>query len=115
MEAAALDRDPVFPEWTAALPGDWEEDADQTNARIHETYHARAWPAVYQSWKEGYRRLLESGERIAEKDLLDAGRYPWLTGYSLAFVLVASYDHHQEHFEKLVDWLQRHEGWKDAR
>lgn len=32
-------------------------------------------------------------------------RLPWLKGYSLAFILVASYDHHQEHFEKLSTLL----------
>ena len=31
--------------------------------------------------------------------------FPWLNGHSLAFVLVASYDHYQEHFEKLTNWL----------
>jgi uncharacterized damage-inducible protein DinB len=39
--------------------------------------------------------------------MLDAGRYSWLQGYSLAFVLVASYDHHQEHLEKLIAFLQQ--------
>jgi len=29
-------------------------------------------------------------------------------GYSLAFILVASYDHHQEHLEKLLAWLTEH-------
>jgi hypothetical protein len=33
-----------------------------------------------------------------------------LNGYSLAFILVASYDHHQEHLEKLSRWLQDHPG-----
>jgi len=53
-------------------------------------------------------RFLELGEPILEKDLLDGDRYPWLKGYSLAFILVASYDHHQEHLEKLRDWLTEH-------
>ncbi len=42
------------------------------------------------------------------------GRYPWLRGYSLAFILVASYDHHQEHIEKLLAWLGEHGNMKTA-
>jgi hypothetical protein len=53
--------------------------------------------------------FLESGSAISEKDLLDGDRYPWLKGYSLAFILVASYDDHQEHFEKLRSWLREYE------
>jgi hypothetical protein len=41
-------------------------------------------------------------EQISERDLLDSSRYAWLEGYSLALVLRASYDHHQEHLEKLI-------------
>ena len=32
--------------------------------------------------------------------------------HSLAFILVASYEHHQEHLEKLLIWLQEHESKK---
>jgi len=42
----------------------------------------------------------------AEKDLLDGSRYSWLKGFSLAFILVASYDHHQEHLEKMRIWVE---------
>jgi hypothetical protein len=102
MEAAVLNRQPEFPKWVVELDEDWEENANQTNAWIHKTYHDTPWSEVHQNWKEGFLRLLESGEPISEKDLLDGDRYPWLKGYSLAFVLVASYDHHQEHLEKLL-------------
>ncbi len=106
MEAAVLNREPEFPKWVAELHGDWEENANQTNAWIYETYHAKPWSEVYQNWRDGFRRFLEIGEPISEKDLLDGDRYPWLKGYSLAFILVASYDHHQEHLEKLLAWLR---------
>jgi hypothetical protein len=98
--AAALDREPVFPDWTAALQKDWEENANRTNARVYEIYHEKPWSEVYQDWRAGFLRLLELGELVPERDLLDGGRYPWLEGYSLAFILLASYDHQQEHFEK---------------
>jgi hypothetical protein len=46
--------------------------------------------------------MLAVAETIAEPAMLDSSRYVWLEGYSIAIVLVSSYDHHQEHFEKLV-------------
>ncbi len=107
MEAAVDDREPEFPKWIAEQDGDWEDNADQTNARIYETNHAKSWSEVYQNWREGFLRLLDAAEPIPEKDLLDASRYSWLQGYSLAFVLVASYDHHQEHLEKVIAALQQ--------
>lgn len=106
MEAAVLNRQPEFPRWVATLPGDWEENADQTNSWIYETYHEEPWAEIYSRWRDGFRRLLELSEGIPERDLLDAGRYPWLEGYPLAFVLLASYEHHQEHLEKLLAWRQ---------
>ena len=39
--------------------------------------------------------------------LLDAGCYAWLNGYALADVLLGSYEHHQEHLEKLLARLQQ--------
>lgn len=109
MEAAALDREPHFPPWVAALPSDWEENAGQTNAWIYQTYHEKPWDEIYRNWREGFLRLLQSGQPIPEKDLLDGSRYPWLSGHPLAFVLIASYDHHQEHLEKLLSRLQEPE------
>lgn len=108
MEAAVRNQEPEFPRWLAELDGDWEENARQTNAWIYETYHEKPWPAVYQNWREGFLQLLELGEPISEKELLDGDRYPWLKGYPLAFILVASYDHHQEHLEQLLAALREH-------
>jgi hypothetical protein len=110
MESAVLNREPEFPKWVAALGRDWEENADQTNACVYETYHETPWSEVYQNWREGFLRLLEVGEPISEKDLLDGDRYSWLKGYSLAFILVASYDHHQEHLEKLTHSIRCYHG-----
>ena len=108
MEGGLHDREPEFPKWVVNLNEDWEENADQTNAWIYKTYHEQSWSKVHQNWRDGFLRFLESGEPIPEKDLLDGGRYPWLKGYSLAFILVASYDHHQAHLEKWLDWLREH-------
>ena len=105
MEAGTLDNEPKFPKWIQDIGEDWEEDADRVNASTYETNHNKSWTEIHQNWKEGFLRFLELGNKISERDLLDGDRYPWLKGYSLAFILVASYDHHQEHLEKLIDWL----------
>ena len=86
----------------------WEEDADRVNDRTFETQRHKSWSKIHQNWRNGFLRFLELGHQISERDLLDGDRYPWLNGYSLAFILVASYDHHQEHLEKLTGWLGEH-------
>jgi len=107
MEAAMHNQEPEFPKWTTELAEGWEENANITNAWIYETQHEKSWSDIYRNWREGFLKLLDSAEPISEKDLLDGSRYSWLKGYSLAFILVASYDHHQEHLEKLIVALQR--------
>ena len=107
MEAAVLGKEPIYPAWTLTLNEDWEEDVDRTNAWIYETQHAKPWSEIYQNWRAGYLKLLDSAQAIPEQDLLGTGRYVWLNGYSLVFILVASYDHHQEHLEKLNAALQQ--------
>ena len=108
MEAARQDREPEYPLWIVNIGEDWEENADRVNALTYETNHEKPWSEIHQNWREGFLRFLKSGELISEKDLLDGSRYPWMNGYSLAFILVASYDHHQEHLEKLLDLLREH-------
>jgi hypothetical protein len=106
MNAAVLDREPEFPNWLTSFPGNWDEDANQTNDWIYQNFHSQSWAEADQNWREGFLRLLDLAEVISERDLLDGDRYLWLKGYSLAFILVASYEHHQEHLEKLIAWLQ---------
>ena len=108
MEAGALDREPKYPQWILDVGQDWEDKADQVNAITFAANHEKPWTQVYAKWEIGFRQFLELGKQTSEKDLLDADRYPWLKGHSLVFILVASYDHHQEHFEKLRSWLQEH-------
>jgi hypothetical protein len=105
MEGGLRDQEPQFPTWIVASIETWEEDADRVNALTFETQHHKPWSEIYQNWENGFLQFLELGQKIAEKDLLDGDRYSWLNGYSLAFILVASYDHHQEHLEKLIEWL----------
>ncbi len=107
LEAALLNREPEFPKWPAELDPEAEGQPHQLNAWIYETYRDQPWSSVHRDWREGFLRFLELGEAIAEKDLLDAGRYPWMEGQPLAFILQASYEHHQEHEEYLEPVLAR--------
>lgn len=108
VEGGLLDREPEYPKWIVKLGEDWEEDAVRVNALTFERNHEKPLSEIYQNWKSGFLRFLEVGEKISERDLLDGDRYPWLKGYSLAAILISSYDHHQEHLEKLTDWLREH-------
>jgi hypothetical protein len=108
MEGGMLDRQPEYPHWMISIGGDWEEDADRVNTLTFENHHEKSWPEVYLNWRAGFLQFLELGEKISERNLLDGDRYSWLKGYSLASILIASYDHHQEHIEKLQDWLREH-------
>ncbi len=108
MEAARQNREPGYPQWPPELDPESKDDLDQINAWIYEIHHERSWSDVYREWRERYLRFLELGEAIPEKDLLDAGRYPWLKGYPLSAVLLGSYEHHEEHLEPLLLLLRQH-------
>jgi hypothetical protein len=108
MEGGVLDREPEYPKWIVESIENWEEDANRVNALTFERNHEKPWSEIYHNWKNGFLRFLELGVKISERDLLDGDRYPWMKGYSLAGILIASYDHHQEHLEKLTHWLQEH-------
>jgi hypothetical protein len=99
MTAAALQQAPEYPRWTAEIGEGWEEDANRVNAWVYTAHHLRPWPEIYALWKTGYQNLLASADPIAERELLDNDVYPWLHGYSLAAILLASYNHHQEHLD----------------
>lgn len=107
INAGVANRAPLFPAWLNQFPGNWDEDANQTNGWIYRNFHHQSWAETYQNWREGFFQLLELGEMLPERDLLDGDKYVWLNGVSLADILIASYDHHQEHLEKLTIWLQQ--------
>jgi hypothetical protein len=102
LEAAQLDRDPLYPEWLAGSDPESDEELDQFNARIYTAHHQRPWPSVYQDWRQGFLRFLQLGEAIPEEHLSDTTKYPWLDGYPLFAVLEGSYNHHTEHREELL-------------
>jgi hypothetical protein len=109
VEGGLRNHEPEFPKWIVESIENWEEDADQVNALTFETQHRKPWSEIHHIWRDGFLRLLELSHEISERDLLDGDRYPWLKGHGLALILVASYDHHQEHFEKLTDWIRDRE------
>jgi hypothetical protein len=108
MQAAVKGGAPDFHLWSAEFNPD--HDQKYINAWIHETYRDKPWSAVYGDWKAGFQHFLELGESVPEADLLEKGRYKWLPDYPLFAVLQGSYDHHAEHMEWLVDWLQQQSG-----
>lgn len=105
VEAALAGREPEFPAWLPGVDPDKEVNTGRINDWIYKTYMDEPWADVHRRWREGYRRLLDLSAQIAEKDLLDGSRYPWLDGYPLALILLATYDHHQEHLDNLLPWL----------
>lgn len=109
LEAALSDQEPVFPKWLPTLDPDLEVSTDQINAWIYETHRDESWVTVRQNWKDGFSQLLELGERISERDMMDESRYTWMEMRPLALILIGTYDHHQEHLDKLLAWLKEHE------
>ncbi len=107
MDAGLHDHEPQFPKWIIESVENWEEDADQVNAVTFKRNHDKLWSEVHENWKTGFLRLLKVANEISEINLLATGLYPWLGDFSLAFILIASYDHHQEHYEKLAEWLRK--------
>lgn len=108
MEGGVLNHEPEYPKWIVESTENWDEDADRVNALTFERYHEKSWSEVYGNWRIGFLRFLDLGSQIPERDLLDGDRYFWLHGYSLAGILIASYDHHHEHIEKIRNTLAPH-------
>ena len=101
VEAARLDREPEFPAWPFDPNDESEKGTERINTWICETNRDLPWSTVHQNWRDCFLRVLDAAERITERDLLDSGRYAWLNGHAIAVFLLGTYDHHQEHFEKL--------------
>ncbi len=115
LEAALLDREPVFPAAPEGLDLDTENDVDSINAWFYATYRDRPWSSVYHDWRAGFLGFMELAEAIPESVLLEAGRYPWMRGYALADSLLGSYEHHHDdHLEPLLAWLHEHGNMKSA-
>jgi hypothetical protein len=40
--------------------------------------------------------------------MMDESRYAWMEMRPLVLILIGTYDHHQEHLDKLLAWLKEH-------
>ena len=105
LDAVRLDREPEYPQWLPGVNPNTPEGVDQINDWLYETYRAQPWEKVHQDWRDGYLRFIEAGRQIEEKDLLDSSRFAWLSSHPIVLSLLYSYDHHQEHLDKLKAWL----------
>jgi hypothetical protein len=114
MVAALRDREPEFPRWASNLDPEMEGQPHQLNAWLYETNKNKSWSQVYGDWKAGFLHLLELAQAFSEKDLLDPEKYAWLDGYTLAYILRASYEHHGEHRGWLLPLLLEDGTLKDV-
>jgi hypothetical protein len=101
LEAALHDHPPVMPAFLSGVDLVTEDNVHEVNARLQAAYGGQPWAKVYQDWRSGFLKLLDTVEQLSEKDLLNWEKYPWLGGFSLADILIGTYDHHQEHLETL--------------
>jgi len=104
VEAAVENREPIMPAW--ASTADFNQvDVDVINARIYDSNRNKSWDEVHKNWKEGFQNILEAASKVGERDMLDVERFAWLKDYSLAHILISSYDHHLEHNPMLEEAL----------
>lgn len=115
MEAALHGREPEYPRWWQVLGPNPEEDVDRTNAWIYEVNRDRPWSSVYADWKTQFQHYLELTRQVPEKDMLEVGRYSWMGTYALAASCMGSMEHHEEHMDTLLTWLQEHGNMKTSR
>ena len=107
VRAAQDNTEPVLPAWLAGSDPESEEELENFNARIYETHRRQSWQQVYQDWRDGFRSLLTLAERLPNEYIMDPNRYDWLNGRPLFAVLEGTYEHHQEHYDDLQNWLNQ--------
>jgi hypothetical protein len=109
LEAGLLHKEPDYPPWPASTEVGDEGDVNAVNAWIYEKYRDLPRSTVHENWRNSFRRFMELGEAIPEKDLMDANKYVWMKGYPLFGVIEGSYEHHHiDHFPPIHDWFQKH-------
>jgi len=108
MEAALYDREPAYPPWWDKFGPDPEEVVDQANAWNYAANRDKPWKQVVGEWKSQFQRYLELTRKVPEEDVLVLGRFTWMGKYALSASVMGSLEHHEEHLEKLLDWLKEH-------
>jgi hypothetical protein len=108
LEAAQHRREPEPPPWPAHLDEDVESDVDEINNWIYRASQGRSLQDVLAEYSQSFERMRAAVAAIAEGDLMDPSRYPWMGGYPMAAVLDGTFGHfHEEHEPKLREWLRR--------
>lgn len=103
LEAAKAGQEPVYPVWLPGVRPDTAGTTEAINAWIYAAHKDEPWTQVHQEWHDGFVHFLELAQGFEERELFDSDRYAWMEGYSLADVLLGTYDHHAEHLE----WVRR--------
>jgi hypothetical protein len=63
---------------------------------------------VLDEYSRSFQRMREAVSALAERDLIEPGRYPWLEGRALANVITDSFGHlHEEHEPALRTWIEQ--------
>ena len=70
LEAARLNIEPAYPEWSEGLDPDTQE-ADLLNARIYQANSQKPWSQVHQEWSDGFVKFLELAGQIPDEDIAD--------------------------------------------
>lgn len=106
LEAALSNKTPMYNWWINEYDL-WEENnTEKINESIYTMNKDRIWLDIYKDWKKGFSRFIDLSQQINEPDLLSTSKFSWLRGYSLIAVLSGSYNHHNEHLEKLTSTLK---------
>jgi hypothetical protein len=106
-EAALQGQEPGYPEWWKVCGPDPNEDVDQTNAYLYKANRDKPWSKVYSDWKTQFQQYLDLTRQIPDSDLLEIGKYLWMGSFALAASATGSWEHHQEHYESLIAWLNQ--------
>jgi hypothetical protein len=101
VEAALKGHEPNFPAWPSEMSPDLEEDVDAINAWILDHGRQQSWLDGHSAWRTGFLHFIELVELVPEEDLFQPGRYTWLGDRTLAYIIEASIEHHQEHRDQM--------------
>ena len=102
LQAALDNKNPIVDFFPQELDLDSDSDLKAINEWIYKTNSENPWPDVYNSWKDNFTLLLSLADKFDEATLLAPAKFFWLHGYPLIAVLSGTYNHHAEHFEKLL-------------
>jgi hypothetical protein len=101
LEAALEDREMRFTLWPEPYMADNDAGEAAINANIQALTRDRAWDQLYADWQATMQRVIDLTGQIAEDDLMQPGRYPFMGGGRLMGQMAMTWDHHGEHLRDL--------------